>query len=54
MAAEASVRAPKTTTQTPAANLQKSTSTSQWEIWKQVVIAEVLNVLENRRYEASL
>jgi hypothetical protein len=35
-------------------NHKQAAAPSQWDIWKQVVIAELLNVLENRRYDVSL
>ena len=54
MAAEASAKAPQTPSQAAATNHQQQAAPSQWQIWKQVVIAEVLNVLENRRYDVSL
>lgn len=29
-----------------------SDAASRWQVWKQVLIAELLNVLERRRYDA--
>lgn len=31
---------------------ERSDALSRWQIWKQVLIAELLNVLERRRYDA--
>lgn len=54
MAAQASAKAPEPTLQAPITKPEQPAAISQWTVWKQVVIAEVLNVLEKRRYDASL
>jgi hypothetical protein len=54
MAAQASAKAPQAPSQTAIMNHKQAAAPSQWDIWKQVVIAELLNVLDNRRYDVSL
>ncbi len=53
MAAQASAKAPQKNLP-PDAICEKQAAPSRWQDWKQVVIGEVLNVLEHRRYDASL
>jgi hypothetical protein len=31
---------------------ERSDTASRWQVWKQVLIAELLNILERRRYDA--
>jgi hypothetical protein len=58
MSAQGSVKAPEMSgtelrARKEGRSKEASLGSSSWKVWKEVLIAELLNVLERRRYDAT-